>query len=178
MNYYIAQKLYTNRNLVCENIKRKIEEKGHTYYSFSKKYNISEKQLKSFFDCENKNEEFFLCTLEKLIQILETNSEELLKEIENKNPVLSFIDKRFSNYNLSDCFTAHNCYYFALILKERFKGDICYLPITGHFVCQICGEYYDYNGMIDITKEQPISLEEIKKIDKLWYERLIRDCVE
>lgn len=88
-----------------------------------------------------------------------------------QNLILRFI-KRFK-----DCdWLAGNCYYFAVILTERFAGDIYYDVAPGHFVAKIEGEYYDYNGAY--KAEKPIPWKTFKEYDSLQYKRIIRDCIE
>ena len=62
------------------------------------------------------------------------------------NPVLEFINRRFPK----DCnWLDGNCYYFAIILRERFTdGVIFYDVIDGHFVTQIGGVKYDWSGIV------------------------------
>ena len=40
------------------------------------------------------------------------------------------------------------CYYFAVILQERFGGEILYDTIDGHFVTLIRGGLYDIRGCV------------------------------
>lgn len=47
-----------------------------------------------------------------------------------------------------DLFKNGYCYYFSLILKERFKGTILYDLIDGHFVTQIGEDIFDIRGCI------------------------------
>ena len=68
--------------------------------------------------------------------------------------VLKFIN-HFTNYGnneqVIDCFTKGNCYYFAVILSERFKGEdprIMYDPIANHFACEIGEWIYDITGPV------------------------------
>lgn len=90
-----------------------------------------------------------------------------------QNEVIEFIRNRFPN----DCrWMTGNCYYFALILKERFGGDICYDLVDGHFTCKIGNRYYDYTGVAKVTK--PFPWNEMKDYDELLYNRIIRDCIE
>ena len=90
-----------------------------------------------------------------------------------KNKVLSFIKRRWSKD--SDWING-NCYWFALILKERFPlAEIYYLPVEGHFITQIDRNFYDWTGIVQ-PNEMPIKFSDIKKNDSLWYERIIRDC--
>lgn len=87
--------------------------------------------------------------------------------------IIEFINRRFSK----DCnWLNGNCFWFALILKERFPFlKIYYLPIDGHFVVGDGNKYYDWSGEIDL-EEKPYELNEIKETDILWYEKLMRDC--
>lgn len=47
------------------------------------------------------------------------------------------------------CFTFGCCYWFAIILKERFSGKIVYEPTIRHFACEIDGVVYDISGRCD-----------------------------
>lgn len=91
-----------------------------------------------------------------------------------------FIKRRFA----TDCnWTSGNCYYFAVILKERFKHlEIVYLTILGHFMAQDpwTGFLYDFNGKHDSKDiEDGIwALSTIENIDPPFYARIIRDCVK
>ena len=92
-----------------------------------------------------------------------------------KYEILDFIKRRFSH---DENWINGNCLWFAFILKKRFpKAKIYYLPIQGHFVTLIDGEYYDWTGVVEL-EEQPYALNWIKRVDKLLYKRLIRDCME
>lgn len=86
--------------------------------------------------------------------------------------VEEFTAKRFD----IDCkWLSGNCYYFALILKERFGGEIYYDPIEGHFFLKTFIGNFDYNG--SYTPNSEIKLESIKEKDPLWYNRLLEDCI-
>lgn len=50
-----------------------------------------------------------------------------------------------------ECFTQGCCYWFAVILKERFSGKIVYEPVIKHFACEIDGHIYDITGDCDAT---------------------------
>ena len=50
-----------------------------------------------------------------------------------------FIDS-FSEIRLMK---SKNCYYFAMILKDRFNGEIYYDVINGHFLTLIKYKLYD-----------------------------------
>lgn len=98
------------------------------------------------------------------------------------NDVELFIDRfKFSKESsvrksLEYAFTSGNCYYFALILKERFGGQIYYLPIANHFICKIENEYYDITGKASMN-ESPILWTEYMTYDKIASSRIIRDCI-
>ena len=91
--------------------------------------------------------------------------------------VKNFISKRFAQQN-SWC--DGNCYWFAVILTNRFNNlQIYYMPIRGHFIAgDGVGNFYDWNGKLNIQdNEEPILLlQDIKDSDILWYNRLMRDC--
>ena len=63
-----------------------------------------------------------------------------------QNFCIDFINRRFKE----DCnWINGNCYYFALILRDRFPGGIIYYDvINGHFIYQYNGNYYDWTGII------------------------------
>ena len=95
------------------------------------------------------------------------------------NKVERFIDKfKFCHAKeLEEVFTEGNCYYFALILSDRFDGEIYYLPIDNHFVCKIEDKLYDITGKVK-TKETAIPWVVYKKTDELEAKRIIRDCIK
>lgn len=86
-----------------------------------------------------------------------------------------FINRRFK----TDCnWLTGNCYYFAVILKERFGGDIYYDDIFGHFAVMIDGELYDWRGQHTRTSEEHwIKWDDYDEYDPLLKQRIIRDCV-
>ena len=89
------------------------------------------------------------------------------------NCVEEFIKRRFP----TDCnWTTGNCYYFAIILKDRFNGTLYYDPIEGHFLCKIESEYYDYTGKVHVDSSKIYCWEYLKYFDNLYYERIVRDC--
>ena len=93
------------------------------------------------------------------------------------NEVLDFIKRRW--YNTKAHWTDGNCYWFSLILTQRFSlFKIYYLPIVGHFIAgdPITGEYYDALGQYEL-KEEPILFNELKIKDELWYSHIVRDCI-
>lgn len=89
------------------------------------------------------------------------------------NTVLEFINKRFP----IDCnWTTGNCYYFALILADRFNGDIYYDVINGHFITKIQDYFYDWNGVVD-TNNYLVEWNKMDQYDSLVKQRIIRDCI-
>ena len=87
--------------------------------------------------------------------------------------VLHFIKKRFKT---DSNWTTGNCYYFAMILCERFRDmKIYYDPIDGHFFVGADGEYYDWTGRIE-APPQMMSLDDLRREDPLWFSHLMRDC--
>lgn len=95
-----------------------------------------------------------------------------------KEKVLEFIKKfKFKHVKeVESLFLYGNCYYFAVILKERFNGEIYYLPINNHFICKIDKEYYDITGLASIN-EHPYKWKDFKYFDELLYKRIVRDCI-
>lgn len=92
--------------------------------------------------------------------------------------VEEFIHKFKFKYSkeLEIVFTSGNCYYFAMILKERFNGEIYYLPIENHFICKIENKYYDIKGKIEVN-ETPYKWSSFIYHDEKLYKRIIRDCI-
>lgn len=89
--------------------------------------------------------------------------------------VLEFIDRRFPG----DCSWLNgNCYYFALILKDRFpQGEILYDVIDGHFVFKYNDNYYDYKGITYQDDGYLVPWESFDEYDCIQKTRIIRDCI-
>ena len=105
------------------------------------------------------------------------------KEIKMQNlkneDILGFIEKfKFLGRNtIERLFTEGNCYYFAVILKERFEGGlIYYLPAANHFVFKYGGKYYDICGEYG-TSEKAYEWEAFKKERESLAKRIERDCL-
>ena len=95
-----------------------------------------------------------------------------------KDEVIEFILRRFP----INCYWLNgNCYYFALILHERFPNSaIYYDQIEGHFVTKIGDNYYDWHG-INIHAPQSEGLvkwDEYEQIDSSHYHRIKRDVID
>lgn len=98
------------------------------------------------------------------------------------NMIEKFINKfkRLHPSAADDLFLYGDCYYFAIILKERFpEAIIKYLVIDNHFVTEINGRLYDIRGDItDIVEiEQLINWSDMESCDELLYKRIVRDCI-
>lgn len=115
-----------------------------------------------------------------------------------QDSVLEFIHRRFPNSFYSDSkWMNGNCYYFSVILKERFSGVIFYDVIHGHFLTLINHCFYDASGLVyKLDKEEQSILNNLKNTyielkygiivvnwdtfslyDSLQKERIIRDCL-
>lgn len=88
--------------------------------------------------------------------------------------ILEFIYRRFK----TNCkWTDGNCYYFALILKDRFpKGSIYYDVINGHFVFWFEGKFYDWTGIVEQDGHY-IGWDYFDIYDPIQKQRIIRDCI-
>ena len=100
------------------------------------------------------------------------------------NDIEKFINK-FKSLNPSvteDLFLHGDCYYFTVVLKERFADKnviVKYLVIDNHFVTEIDGRLYDIRGDVTdiVDRKQLINWSEMKQYDELVYKRIIRDCI-
>lgn len=90
------------------------------------------------------------------------------------NEVIEFIKRRFR----SDCnWISGNCYYFSIILKNRFpEGEIFYDVIYGHFVFLYKEKYYDWTGCIE-PKGYLVNWDSFDEYDYLQKRRIIQDCL-
>lgn len=96
--------------------------------------------------------------------------------METLEEVLDFIHRRFPN---DSNWTNGNCYYFAVILRERFGGTIYYNTIDGHFVTEINGLVYDHSGTVGCNVKNPwyVKWESFSDYDELQHKRIIQDCI-
>ena len=93
-----------------------------------------------------------------------------------------FIKRRFSQ---KDNWMEQNCYYFARILKMRFKGEIWYDLVDGHFLFRYFDKFYDWSGWREEydfdkteTVENLVKWSDYKRIDPIHYNRIVRDVIE
>ena len=89
--------------------------------------------------------------------------------------IKDFIQRRF---NTDSNWLNGNCYYFALILKDRFNGEIFYDVIYGHFLTKINDNFYDYSGEADLRNRVLIKWDDFEDYDKLQKLRIIKDCIK
>lgn len=102
------------------------------------------------------------------------------KNVITKNKVLDFISK-FQNDGTIKTFTEGCCYWFAIILCERFNmsgntTSIVFNPISGHFAANIDGNMYDVTGEIPQSDEWT-SWDKWLKEEPVYGETVIRDCI-
>ena len=92
------------------------------------------------------------------------------------NQVIDFIMRRFPN---DSCWLTGNCYYFALILHDRFPdSEIYYDEIDGHFLTKIGDAYYDWRGeYIHVNEKALVKWDDYEKKDPIHYYRIKRDVL-
>lgn len=96
-----------------------------------------------------------------------TNTQKINDDIED------FINRRFP----IDCnWKSGNCYWFSVILHQRYPESVIYYDvIDGHFCVKIGESYYDWEGAY--SPNIPIEWDKFDKYDSLVKARVIRDCV-
>ena len=89
--------------------------------------------------------------------------------------VNNFISSRFpTNSN----WISGNCYYFALILHDRFpNGAIYYDLVNGHFLTKIDDNYFDWFGLQHPDEKNLVKWDEYEQIDPEHYNRIKRDVL-
>lgn len=92
----------------------------------------------------------------------------------SEEDILDFIQRRFpKDHN----WCTENCYYFALILNDRFPGGkIYYDVINGHFSYKYGGKFYDHTGEIK-PDGYLVDWMRFSDYDDLQYKIVIRDCI-
>lgn len=96
--------------------------------------------------------------------------------------VCEFIQRRFK----CDCsWKTGNCYYFAIILKDRFKDlkpELYYDTLEGHFICRIHSTFYDWSGIVyhdsEYINKYVIKWSDFKEYDECQYSRIIKDVIK
>lgn len=99
--------------------------------------------------------------------------------------ILNFIKRFPINDDDVDQWMGHNDYYFARILKIRFKGEIWYDLVECHFLFRYFDDFYDWTGMrneYDLNKpetvENLIKWADLKKMDSSRTNRIKRDVID
>ena len=84
-------------------------------------------------------------------------------------------NKRFAGTDWAD----GNCYWYAVILSERFRGEIYYNVIFGHFCTRMAdGYFYDQTGRLDYEdNEAMVRWSEFEAYDPLQRKRILRDVI-
>lgn len=90
------------------------------------------------------------------------------------DPVKEFIDRRFK----ADCnWLNGNCYYFALILSDRFPGGTVYYDVIyGHFIYLYKGKYYDWSGEMK-PDGHLVEWAKFDEYDSLQKKHIIEGCL-
>lgn len=90
--------------------------------------------------------------------------------------VIEFIKRRFPYDNN---WLNGNCYYFALILHDRFpSSEIWYDCVVGHFIIKYNNIFYDWHGIYTpLDFNNLVKWTEYKSIDSAHYARIIRDVI-
>ena len=88
--------------------------------------------------------------------------------------ILDFIKRRFP----IDCnWCCQNCYYFCLILKDRFKsGKVFYDVVNGHFVFLYDEKFYDWTGLVE-PDGYLVEWKKFDEYDAARKQRIVRDCI-
>lgn len=116
-----------------------------------------------------------------------------IKTLHPAEEVTNFIDRFFARTQFADpvasrhMFLYGNCYWFAVILKERFKTylpRIWYDTLNNHFYTEICGILYDAKGAFipehNLTIDEYSSFytwEDYKKFDQTHANRITKQCI-
>lgn len=107
------------------------------------------------------------------IEIEEDDDDEYADE---DDEVLEFIDRRF--FDACEIWENENCYYFALILKDRFPdGAIVYDVIDGHFMFRRDGVFYDHTGIVH-PDGYIVDWDDFDEYDSIQKKRIVRDCLK
>lgn len=93
--------------------------------------------------------------------------------------VTKFIDRRFGKFP-KEYWNTGNCYYFTIILCERFYYlKPYYDPIEGHFWAGNGEWFFDISRCFKKENfKEILSLDTIKIQEPEWYNRLMEDCVK
>ena len=90
------------------------------------------------------------------------------------DPIVNWTRKRFPK---KENWLTGNCYFFALMLKERFDGEIIYDFTNDHCLLKTGTKCYDWQGPHDLPKHW-LAFEEMKVTDPGWYMECMSRLVE
>lgn len=91
------------------------------------------------------------------------------------NEIIEFINRRFPE---DSNWLTGNCYYFSLILKDRFpEGSVFYDVINGHFIFKYKDNYYDWAGIVK-SNGYLIEWDKFDEYDSNQKQVIIRDCIK
>lgn len=73
-------------------------------------------------------------------------------------------DFRSTHDNAVYEYTHGKCMTFALLLENKFGGELIYLPLQAHFVLYLNGKMWDITGNVSkvYAKEKRVKLEDVK----------------
>ena len=101
------------------------------------------------------------------------------------NDILNFIQRFPINDEDVDQWMGKNDYYFARILKTRFRGELWYDLVECHFLFRYYDQFYDWTGLraeYDLnnptTVDNLIKWSKLKEWDRSRYDRIVRDVIE
>lgn len=100
--------------------------------------------------------------------------------------ILDFINRRFPITENDTChWMGENCYYFARILKARFRGEIWYDLVNCHFLFKRGDFFFDWTGIrTEYNMDKPETVDNLvkwsdyKKIDPVHWARICRDVID
>lgn len=95
--------------------------------------------------------------------------------------VIQFINdlKKVSPLIIEYTFYEGYCYWLALILANRFKGDIWFNPDIVHFAAKIDDKLYDIYGQIDDKQSTHwMSWEDFQYQHQEAVESIVRSCIK
>lgn len=85
----------------------------------------------------------------------------------------------FDKKEIEDCFLYGNCWYFSLILMNRFESlnpEVYYDPVMNHFVTKIEDKFYDISGEVSNNNKYE-SWVEFKKKEPNIVKQIENDCI-
>ena len=95
-----------------------------------------------------------------------------------EDEIIEFIRRRFP---IDNNWCTGNCYWFAAILHIRFPHfPIWLFPIENHFMIGDGKKFYDWKGirLASECEENPILWDEVEQFDSLYFQHIVRDCIQ